>query len=112
MDKDTTVADAYFCDLLIESGHKEVLGYAYLLYKKEDSNLSFMVWLGLITNNERLAEITSISNDITILEEFKYKELSDELEGFFKKHIIKFNKGVIFIFCETFLILLFKKILK
>jgi DNA helicase-2/ATP-dependent DNA helicase PcrA len=92
MDKDTTVADAYFCDLLIESGHKEALGYAYLLYKKEDSNSSFMVWLGLITNNERLAEIASMSNDITVLEEFKYKELSDELEGFFKNHIIKFNK--------------------
>ena len=92
IDKDTTVADAYFCDLLIESGHKEALGYAYLLYKKEDSNLSFMVWLGLITNNERLTEIASISNDITVLEEFKYKELSEELEGFFKKHIIKFNK--------------------
>ncbi len=92
IDKDTTVADAYFCDLLIESGHKEALGYAYLLYKKEDSNLSFMVWLGLITNNERLAEIASISNDIAVLEEFKYKELSDELEAFFKKHIITFNK--------------------
>ena len=92
IDKDTTIADAYFCDLLIESGHKEALGYAYLLYKKEDSNLSFMVWLGLITNNERLAEIASISNDITVLEEFKYKELSEELEGFFKKHIIQFNK--------------------
>jgi DNA helicase-2/ATP-dependent DNA helicase PcrA len=62
------------------------------LYKKEDSNLSFMVWLGLITNNERLSEIASISNDIAVLEEFKYKELSDELEAFFKKHIITFNK--------------------
>ena len=68
IDKDTTVADAYFCDLLIESGHKEALGYAYLLYKKEDSNSSFMVWLGFITNNERLAEIASMSNDITVLE--------------------------------------------
>jgi DNA helicase-2/ATP-dependent DNA helicase PcrA len=101
IDKDTTVADAYFCDLLIESGHKEALGYAYLLYKKEDSNSSFMVWLGLITNNERLAEIASMSKDITVLEEFKYKELSDELEGFFKNHIIKFNKETpIAIICD------------
>lgn len=92
MDKDTEISDSYFCDLLIESGYKDELGYAYLLYKKEESKLPFMVWLGLITNNERLAEIASISNDITVLEEFKYKELSDELEGFFKKHIIRINK--------------------
>jgi DNA helicase-2/ATP-dependent DNA helicase PcrA len=92
MDKDTTVADAYFCDLLIESGHKEVLGYAYLLYKKEDSNLSFMFWLGSITNNERLAEIATISNEVTVLGSSKYKELNDELEGSFKNQIIKFNK--------------------
>ena len=92
MDKDTKVADAYFCDLLIESGHKEALGYAYLLYKKEDSNLSFMVWLGLITNNDRLSEISTISNEIAVMEDLKYMDLNDELEGFFKKHIIKFNK--------------------
>jgi len=92
LDKDTSISDAYFCDLLIESGHKEALGYAYLLYKKEDSNLSFIVWLGSITNNERLAEIASISNEIIVLEEFKYKELNDELEAFFKKYIITFNK--------------------
>jgi DNA helicase-2/ATP-dependent DNA helicase PcrA len=92
IDKDTSVADAYFCDLLIESGHKEAVGYAYLLYKKEDSNLSFMVWLGLITNNERLAEIATISNEVIALGSTKYKELNDELEGSFKKQIIKFNK--------------------
>ena len=92
MDKDTSVADAYFCDLLIESGHKEALGYAYLLYKKEESNLSFINWLGSITNNERLAEIAIISNQTTLLGSSKYKELNDELEGSFKQQIIKFNK--------------------
>ena len=56
------------------------------------SRLQYHLWLGLISNNERLAEIASISNDITVLEDFKYKELSDELEAFFKKHIITFNK--------------------
>ena len=92
IDKDTEVSDAYFCDLLIQCGYKEQLGYAYLLYKKEESKLPFMLWLGLITNNERLEAIATISNDITVLEDFKYKELSDELEAFFKKHIITFNK--------------------
>ena len=92
LDKDTTVADAYFCDLLIESGHKEALGYAYLLYKKEDSNLSLMVWLGSIKNNDRLEVIATISNEINVLGSSKYKELNDELEGSFKKQITKFNK--------------------
>lgn len=91
IDKDTEVSDAYFCDLLIQCGYKEQLGYAYLLYKKEESKLPFMVWLGLITNNERLEAIATISNDITVLEDFKYKELTDDLAQFFKKHILKFN---------------------
>lgn len=101
IDKDTEVSDAYFCNLLIQCGYKEQLGYAYLLYKKEESKLPFMVWLGLITNNERLEAIATISNDITVLEDFKYKELSEELEAFFKKYIITFNKETpIAIICD------------
>lgn len=92
MDKDTEVADAYFCDLLIETGYKDELGYAFLLYKKEESKFPFMEWLGVMKDNERLNEIISISNDITILEDFKYKEITDDLEQFFKKHIVKFTK--------------------
>lgn len=92
MDKDTEISDAYFCDLLIESGYKDELGYAYLLYKKEESKLPFMVWLGVIKDNKRLNGIITISNDITILEDFKYKEITDDLEQFFKKHIVKFTK--------------------
>jgi DNA helicase-2/ATP-dependent DNA helicase PcrA len=91
IDKDTEVSDGYFCDLLIQCGYKEQLGYAYLLYKKEESKLPFMVWLGSITNNERLGAIANMSNDITLLQDFKYKELTDELDQFFKKHIVKFN---------------------
>lgn len=94
MDKDTAIADAYFCDLLIEAGYKDQLGYAYLLYKKEESKLPFMVWLGVKKDNERLNEIITISNDITILEDFKYKEITDDLEQFFKKHIVNFIKEV------------------
>jgi DNA helicase-2/ATP-dependent DNA helicase PcrA len=92
LDKDTVVADAYFCDLLIESGFKDDLGYAYLLYKKEESKLPFMVWLGLIKNNERLSQIATIANDITLFEDLKYNELSDELDQFFKKQIIAIIK--------------------
>jgi DNA helicase-2/ATP-dependent DNA helicase PcrA len=92
IDKDTAVSDAYFCNLLIQCGYKNQLGYAYLLYKKEESKLSFMLWLGLISNNERLSTIATISNDISLLEEFKYKEITDDLDQFFKKHIIKFTK--------------------
>ncbi len=92
MDKDTEISDAYFCDLLIESGYKDELGYAHLLYKKEESKLPFMVWLGVIKNNERLSEIITMSNDIALLEDFKYRELTDELEQFFKKHIVQFIK--------------------
>lgn len=103
MDKDTEISDAYFCDLLIESGYKNELGYAYLLYKKEESKLPFMVWLGVIKNNERLSEIISISNDITVLEDFKYRELTDDLEQFFKKHIVKFtNEDPIAVIKEEF----------
>jgi DNA helicase-2/ATP-dependent DNA helicase PcrA len=91
IDKDTEVSDAYFCDLLIQAGYKEQLGYAYLLYKKEESNLPFMVWLGLIKNNERLLTISKISNEITLFEDLKYKELSEDLAQFFKKNIIEFN---------------------
>ena len=92
MDKDTEIADAYFCALLIESGYKDELGYAFLLYKKEESKLPFMVWLGEMKDNERLNGTITISNDITILEDFKYKEITDDLEQFFKKHIVKFTK--------------------
>lgn len=92
MDKDTEVADAYFCDLLIEAGYKDQLGYAYLLYKKEESKLPFMVWLGVTKKIDRLNEIISISNDILLLEDFKYQELTDDLEQFFNKYIIKFTK--------------------
>ena len=91
IDKDTEVSDAYFCNLLIESGHKEDLGFAYLLYKKEESQLPFMVWLGCKKDNARLSQIAEISNDLTMLEDFKYKELNDELEHFFGKLISKFN---------------------
>jgi DNA helicase-2/ATP-dependent DNA helicase PcrA len=91
IDKDTEVSDAYFCDLLIQAGYKEQLGYAYLLYKKEESNLPFMVWLGLIKNNERLLTISKISNEITLFEDLKYKKLTEDLAQFFKKHIIEFN---------------------
>jgi DNA helicase-2/ATP-dependent DNA helicase PcrA len=94
LDKDTEVSDAYFCELLIQCGYKEQLGYAYLMYKKEESKLPFMVWLGSITNNELLQVITTISNDITLMEDFKYKELTDDLENLFKKHIIKFNNEI------------------
>ena len=103
MDKDTEISDAYFCDLLIKSGYKDELGYAYLLYKKEESKLPFMVWLGVIKNNERLSEIISISNDIALLEDFKYRELTDDLEQFFKKHIVKFtNEDPIAVIKEEF----------
>ncbi len=91
IDKDTEVSDAYFCDLLIQAGYKEQLGYAYLLYKKEESNLPFMAWLGLIKNNERLLTISKISNEITLFDDLKNKELSEDLAQFFKKHIIEFN---------------------
>jgi DNA helicase II / ATP-dependent DNA helicase PcrA len=92
MDKDTEVADAYFCDLLIGAGYKDELGYAYLMYKKEASKLPFMVWLGVMKDIERLSEIISIANDIAILEDLKYKEITDDLEQFFKKHIVNFTK--------------------
>ena len=91
IDKDTEISDAYFCDLLIQCGYKEQLGYAYLLYKKEELQLPFMVWLGSIKNNKRLLTISKISNEITLFEDMKYKELTDDLAQFFKKHIIEFN---------------------
>jgi DNA helicase-2/ATP-dependent DNA helicase PcrA len=92
IDKDTEISDAYFCDLLIQCGYKEQLGYAYLSYKKEESKLPFMVWLGLLTTNNRLIEISNISNTIAMLEDFKYQELTDDIEQFFKKQIIEFTK--------------------
>ncbi len=93
MDKDAEVADAYFCNLLIEAGHKEDLGYAYMLYKKENTTLPFMTWLGLLENNERLGQIIEISNDLSVIEDFKYKEINEDLSYFFVKHIYKINKG-------------------
>jgi DNA helicase-2/ATP-dependent DNA helicase PcrA len=91
IDKNTEVSDAYFCELLIQCGYKEELGYAYLSYKKEGIKLPFMVWLGLLKDNVRLSEIATISNDINVLEDFKYKELTEELVLFFNKHVVRFS---------------------
>jgi DNA helicase-2/ATP-dependent DNA helicase PcrA len=79
IDKDTEVADAYFCDLLIETGHKEELAQAYLLYKKENSKLSFISWLENKKDNNKIAWIRFHLNNLMVFEKVKYKEFSSNI---------------------------------
>jgi DNA helicase-2/ATP-dependent DNA helicase PcrA len=75
MDKDTEVADAYFCELIIQSGYKNDLGYAYLLYKKENSDSSFINWLIEKEGDSKLVWIKFHVKQLQVFENIKYKEL-------------------------------------
>ncbi len=37
-----------------------------------------MTWLSLVGNNECLGQIIEISNDLSVIEDFKYKETNEE----------------------------------
>ena len=75
MDKNTEVADAYFCELLIQSGYKNDLGYAYLLYKKENFDSSFINWLLEKEGDSKLVWIKFHVKQLQVFENVKYKEL-------------------------------------
>jgi superfamily I DNA/RNA helicase len=75
MDKDTEVADAYFCELIIQSGYKNDLGYAYLLYKKENPDSSFINWLIEKEGDSKLVWIKFHVKQLQVFENIKYKEL-------------------------------------
>ena len=80
IDKEYEIANSYFCELLIQAGYKKELAYAYLLYKKEASNLTFIDWLNK-TENERLRAISTISKDVKNLEILKHFEITDEIKS-------------------------------
>jgi len=75
IDKDTEVSDAYFCELLIQSGYKNDLGYAYLLYKKENFDSSFINWLLEKEGDSKLVWIKFHVKQLQVFENVKYKEL-------------------------------------
>ena len=94
LDKEPNLADAYFCNLLLTCGYKKELGYAYLLYKKEKTTVSFISWLVLSTNNNRLLELIEFAIDILKFEGLKYKIITPEITEQFSGYIQKITKEI------------------
>ena len=90
-DKDEKLADAYFCNLLIEVGYKKEVGYAYLLHKHVKSTTNFITWL-IGCADERIAVLQDVAVDLFHLQEVKYKSLSDEINNQLFSFIIKITK--------------------
>jgi len=91
LDKDEKQADAYFCNLLIESGYKKEVGYAYLLFKKLKPGLSFIQWL-LNSNDVKIETLKNIALDLCELEQLKHNAINHELNGRLFAFILKTTK--------------------
>ena len=90
-DKDIKHADAFFCNLLIECGYKELIGHAYLMYKKCKPVSSFIQWL-LTTNEIKFQGIKNIAEDLNQLELVKHKSIDSAIENELHLFILKTTK--------------------
>lgn len=79
-DRDIAIADAFFCDLLIQAGYKKELTQAYLLYKRESQSKSFIDWLVELKDHSRLAWIIVIANNLIMFKGVKYKEITENIQ--------------------------------
>ncbi len=87
-DRDVTIADAYFCDMLIQTGFKYELTYAYLLYKSETHSISFTEWLVLLEDNDKLDDLIVIAKKLAEFKDVKYKEFISELQQEFIQFVL------------------------
>ena len=83
IDKDTEVSDAYFCNLLIETGFKEDLSYAYLLFKKDKTDSSFINWSMNTYGDIELGRIKSCAQELLKFENLKYKDFANNVPALF-----------------------------
>ena len=77
LDKDKSIASAYFSNLLLECGYTNQLAYASLLYKKEKSKLFFIEWLQLKTEDEKILFVQDWLNKLLAFQLFKTVEIDD-----------------------------------
>ena len=90
-DKDEILADAYFCNLLIECGYKSEVGYAYLLFKKVKPEICFIHWL-LNSSIRKNEIIKNIAFDLFQLEQMKHKAIDSKILGALHTFIFKTTK--------------------
>jgi len=90
-DTDQEFADAYFCNLLIQSGYKKEASYAYLLFKKLKPELSFIKWV-LDSSDSKIMVVKTIAFQLSQLEILKHKRIDHEIEGKLFTFILKITK--------------------
>ena len=88
LDKDVSIADAYFCQLMLINGQSKSLTYAYLLYKQEKRTLSFITWLNTLKGHDRINSLQAILAELLSFENFSTQLLTDSILAKWSRFII------------------------
>jgi DNA helicase-2/ATP-dependent DNA helicase PcrA len=88
LDKDVSIADAYFCQLMLINGQSKSLTYAYMLYKQEKRTLSFITWLNTLKGHDRINSLQAILAELLSFEIFSTQLLTDSILAKWSRFII------------------------
>jgi DNA helicase-2/ATP-dependent DNA helicase PcrA len=88
LDKDVSIADAYFCQLMLINGQSKSLTYAYMLYKQEKRTLSFITWLHTLKGHDRINSLQAILAELLSFEIFSTQLLTDSILAKWSRFII------------------------
>lgn len=89
LDKDVTIADAYFCQLMLINGQSKALTFAYILYKKEKRSSSFITWLHTLKGYERINTLQDILAELLSFENVSNQPLTDPILAKWSRFINK-----------------------
>ncbi len=88
LDKDVSIADAYFCQLMLINGQSKSLTYAYLLYKQEKRTLSFITWLHSLKGHDKINSLQAILVELLSFENFSTQLLTESILAKWSRFII------------------------
>jgi DNA helicase-2/ATP-dependent DNA helicase PcrA len=88
LDKDLSIADAYFCQLMLINGQSNSLAYAYILYKKERQSSSFITWLNTSKGDQRINTLQIILAELLSFENVSNELLTDPILAKWSRFII------------------------
>jgi DNA helicase-2/ATP-dependent DNA helicase PcrA len=88
LDKDLSIADAYFCQLMLINGQSKALTYAYILYKREKQSSSFITWLHTLKGDERINTLQIILDELLSFENVSNELITDQILAKWSRFII------------------------